>query len=208
SKNSLESITCFGNTNLSDLCLLKTINIRENKLKSLPDQINLLTNLRELLVGSNCLTKLPSSINSLQYLEHLDVSDNQLTSQSLDVIKCMPSLRIFNITGNKNIKRLPKSLATCDNLYDLVIDVDNFEWPELQILQSSTPNILNYLITGEFSIDDNFDTNEKILNNEPSLKEEEIQSKVIENTQKEETMDCYNEDMLLAFKKQQEQKQQ
>lgn len=163
SKNSLESITCFGNTNLSDLCLLKTINIRENKLKSLPDQINLLTNLRELLVGSNCLTKLPSSINSLQYLEHLDVSDNQLTSQSLDVIKCMPSLRIFNITGNKNIKRLPKSLATCDNLYDLVIDVDNFEWPELQILQSSTPNILNYLITGEFSIDDNFDTNEKVI---------------------------------------------
>lgn len=150
SRNSIESLVTIGNRNLSDLWLLQTLNIRENQIKSLPIEINQLTNIRELLVGSNSLIELPLSINTLQYLEHLDLSDNQLTSQSIHVIKCMPSLRILNLTKNKNLKRLPRTLSTCDNLYDLLIDSENFEWPATKILQSTTAAILQYLTTGEF----------------------------------------------------------
>lgn len=152
-KNLIESLISIGNASLSDLWLLQTLNLRENRLKSLPNEINQLTNLRELLVGSNGLSQLPASINTLQYLEHLDVSDNKLTSQSIDVINCMPSLRILNLTGNRDLIRLPVTLATCDNLYDLLIDSENFEWPAVKILQSTTAAILQYLTTGEFSDD-------------------------------------------------------
>lgn len=160
-RNSIKSLVCSGNTNLSDLWLLQTLNLRENKLQSLPNEINQLTNLRELLVGSNGLSQLPPSINTLQYLEHLDVSDNQLTPQSLDVINCMPSLRILNLTGNRDLIRLPKTLATCDNLYDLLIDPENFEWPAVKILQSTTAAILQYLTTGEFN--NNIKSNNQVI---------------------------------------------
>ncbi|KAL5288451.1 LRSAM1 family protein [Megaselia abdita] len=119
----------------------------------------------------------------------------------------MPSLRILNLTGNRDLIRLPRTLATCDNLYDLLIDSENFVWPAVKILQSTTTVILQYLTTGEFNVsEDDFgrksNNRYEMLNNHGSRKEEEKIAK------REVDMDYDNDDMLLAFKRQQEQKQQ
>lgn len=148
--NQLTTITNCNNNSiglLSDLQLLRVLNLRFNRIKQLPDEIYKLENLRELLISNNQLTKLPQSINSLRYLEHLDVSNNNL--QSISQLSCMPNLQILNISNNKNLHQLPTTLATCDKLCDLILDQETIEWPSADIVSGGTEKIMRYLETGE-----------------------------------------------------------
>ncbi|XP_055387066.1 E3 ubiquitin-protein ligase LRSAM1-like [Condylostylus longicornis] len=145
--NRLTSFCSTPTGQLRDLSLLTTLDLRFNKIKLLPDEIYTLENLRELLLAKNNIVKLPKTIKSLKYLELLDISCNKV--QSIDEINLMPNLRILNISENKDLKRLPVMLYTCDNLRDLILDKDVIEWPEADILNQTTDSILKYLSTGE-----------------------------------------------------------
>lgn len=153
--NQLTTITNCNNNSiglLSDLQLIRILNLKFNRIKQLPDEIYKLENLRELLISNNQLVKLPQSINQLRYLEHLDVSNNNL--QSISELSCMPNLQILNISGNKSLCRLPTTLATCDKLCDLILDQETIQWPSVDILAGGTECIMRFLETGEHLADD------------------------------------------------------
>lgn len=101
--------------------------------------------MQELFLSHNFIDHLPQSINKLNNLELLDVSYNRL--QSINVIALMPKLRILNIQGNTTLNHLPKELATCDSLVDLVFDAEYITYPPSNIIDGGTAIILNYLLT-------------------------------------------------------------
>lgn len=104
---------------------------------------------------------MPSTINRLKKLELLDVSNNSLTD--IRVISFMPELRILNVSGNQSLKILPPELATCENLSDIVFDVELIESPSSDVLATGTHNILKFLSTGELTAASDYATEDKLL---------------------------------------------
>ncbi|XP_063702420.1 E3 ubiquitin-protein ligase LRSAM1-like [Culicoides brevitarsis] len=143
--NRLQSLK--GGGMLQDLHLLTTLNIADNQLKRLPDDIGRLENLRELFVANNQLGVLPPAINKLKKLVLLDISGNRLSS--IQEIVVMPSLKVLNVKGNAALHVLHGGLATCQDLMDIIFDVQNITEPPPEICRGGTANILKYLSTGE-----------------------------------------------------------
>lgn len=104
---------------------------------------------------------MPPTINRLKRLELLDVSNNNITD--LRVISFMPELRVINISGNQNLKILPPELATCENLNDLVFDIECISSPSADVLATGTHNILQFLSTGELSTASDYASEDKLL---------------------------------------------
>lgn len=134
-----------GGGQLPELNLLTVLNLSGNLFKRLPDDICRLENLRELIVARNCLVNLPSGLHRLRYLELLDLSYNRLAN--IASIAMMERLRILNVAGNK-ITQLPKMLATCEDLMDIIYDVEMVEDPPPEIGRGGTANVLKYLREG------------------------------------------------------------
>lgn len=94
------------------------------------------------------------------------MSNNDLTD--IRVISFMPELRILNVSGNKRLSTLPPELATCENLNDLVFDIECILSPSRDCLATGTQHILKYLSTGEltaatdYAIEDNILTQSKV----------------------------------------------
>ena len=103
------------------------------------------------------LLKLPSSINKLSKLELLDISNNKLTE--ITEINFLSQLRILNVSGNTKLTILPSTLSTCDNLSDLIFDIDNVLSPSKDVLLLGTQNILKFLETGIKTHVDNSEDN-------------------------------------------------
>lgn len=101
---------------------------------------------QELFLSKNQIATLPTAINKLQNLEILDISFNLL--KQIDQIVHMPKLRVIILNGNKQLRRLPIELATCDSLTDISVDVDTVEYPPLEVLTRGTLDILQFLLTG------------------------------------------------------------
>lgn len=112
-------------------------------------------------MSHNLLTQLPSTINRLKKLELLDVSNNNITD--IRFVSFMPELRVLNVSGNANLKTLPPELATCENLEDLVFDIDSISSPSADVLATGTHNILKFLSTGELTAPSDYATEDKIL---------------------------------------------
>lgn len=77
------------------------------------------------------------------------MSNNDLAD--IRVISFMPELRILNVSGNKRLSILPPELATCENLNDLVFDIECISSPSRDCLATGTQHILKYLSTGELT---------------------------------------------------------
>lgn len=75
----------------------------------------------------------------------------------------MPELRILNVSGNQNLKILPPELATCENLSDLVFDIECISSPSGDVLATGTHNILKFLGTGELTAVNDYATDDKFL---------------------------------------------
>lgn len=104
---------------------------------------------------------MPSTINRLRKLELLDISNNDITD--IRFISFMPELRILNISGNKNLKVLPPELATCENLNDVVFDLECISSPAADVLATGTKNILKFLSTGELTAAEDYATEDNVL---------------------------------------------
>lgn len=76
----------------------------------------------------------------------MDISNNNITE--ITEINFLSQLRILNISGNTKLTILPSTLSTCDNLTDLIFDIDNVLSPPKDVLLSGTQNILKFLETG------------------------------------------------------------
>ncbi|MFW9829379.1 MAG: zinc-ribbon domain-containing protein [Candidatus Thorarchaeota archaeon] len=111
-------------SSLSNLKMLKILDLSDNHLTRLPDEIGYLGNLNELYLNHNIIHKLPYSITKLKNLEILSIWGNQLTSLPQDMHQ-MGSLRILGASFNQ-LEKFPK-----------IID----EFPKLEILDLSNNKI-------------------------------------------------------------------
>lgn len=75
----------------------------------------------------------------------------------------MPELRVLNVSGNVTLKTLPPELATCENIDNLVFDIECISSPTADVLATGTHNILKFLSTGELTATDDYATDDKIL---------------------------------------------
>lgn len=104
---------------------------------------------------------MPSTINRLRKLELLDISNNDISD--IRSISFMPELRILNVSGNNCLSTLPPELATCENLHDLVFDVECISSPSRDVLATGVQNILKFLGTGEPANLHNYASEDKLL---------------------------------------------
>jgi Leucine-rich repeat (LRR) protein len=77
----------------------RCLNLRCNKLTSLPNSIAVLVNLEELLVDGNEITELPSSICQLKNLKVLACINNNITS--IRVLSSLDSLESLWLANNR-----------------------------------------------------------------------------------------------------------
>jgi Leucine-rich repeat (LRR) protein len=73
---------------------LKTLNLKSNRLRNLPESIGEIKSLENLNLRNNMLTQLPSSISSLTSLKSLDLHGNKLSSINVYLSKSILELEL------------------------------------------------------------------------------------------------------------------
>lgn len=118
---------------------LKFLDLRNNKLKTLPPEIGQLTNLNGLHLGQNELTALPPEIGKLKKLERLYLANNQLTELT-DAIGTLSNLTEIYLSSNrleflhpaigelKNLKQLSLSKNQLTVLPDEIKGLESLKW--------------------------------------------------------------------------------
>ncbi|XP_060091461.1 leucine-rich repeat-containing protein 63 [Heteronotia binoei] len=122
-------------TEVCDLKNLQILKLRNNPIKSIPEDIKKLKDLRTLVMSFNLLTELPSWLFMLQNLELLDVCYNELEYIS-NAISNARSLSCLIVEGNLlyalpcGILKLPLKCLKVENNF-----LHPFFWRELEQLQ-------------------------------------------------------------------------
>lgn len=141
-KNDLHSLEDGGQ--LSDLYLIKVLNISSNKFSHLPSDIKYLVNVTELYVSDNMLKNITDNIQYMENLQILDVSNNKLKSLT-PVLGKLKYLRKLNITGNRELTEICPELCFARNLICLELDMEYITFPPVEICQQGTREIMRYL---------------------------------------------------------------
>lgn len=123
---------------------LQFINISNNKLSSLPNEINLLTNLREICLNCNKFDAIPTCLFACEKLETLLISDNQIKEIDVEGLGRLTKLTILDL-GNNNIATVPPELGNLRNIRSLTLDGNAFRVPRPQVLVKGTESIMAYL---------------------------------------------------------------
>ena len=103
--NLSHNLLLFLPPGIGQLPKLEVLDIRFNRLKSIPTEISHLVELKQLRMSSNHILKLPESIRACLCLEELDLSSNKLRSFP-DFIMFLPNLKKLNLRAN-SICKLP-----------------------------------------------------------------------------------------------------
>lgn len=141
--NKLQSLE--GGGQLSDLYLIKVLNLSSNKISQLPHDIKYLVNLTELHIPNNLIMTIPESIQYLESLQVLDVSSNKLRNLTPSLGK-LKNLRKLSITDNTELDELCSELCLATNIVQIELDGSQFKFPPSEICSSgSTETIMRYL---------------------------------------------------------------
>ncbi|XP_038209177.1 E3 ubiquitin-protein ligase LRSAM1-like [Zerene cesonia] len=129
---------------LSDLYLIKTLNISYNCFTHLPKNIRFLSSLTELHLNNNLFEQIPDEIKFLVALKVLDLSANKLKvlNPSLGNLK---SLRKLNITENKDLKEICVELCHASNLISIELDYNQYVMPPATVAIKGTEEIMKFL---------------------------------------------------------------
>ncbi|CAG9783083.1 unnamed protein product [Diatraea saccharalis] len=141
-ENKLDSLD--GGGLLSDLYLIKVLNISSNKFSKIPNDIKYLVNLTELYVQENYLQFIPDSIEALQNLKIFNLSRNRLKHLT-PAIGNLKNLRKLVITENDTLKELCPELCLATNIVSIEIDAAEFIFPPSDIVSLGTEEIMKYL---------------------------------------------------------------
>ncbi|KOC67473.1 E3 ubiquitin-protein ligase LRSAM1 [Habropoda laboriosa] len=142
--NKLTSL--LGGGALSDLSLLVVLDIHGNEFTNLPSDIMCLASLKELYLQDNNIRKLPNEIVHLSKLNILNVAKNSLKLLP-ETIGKLKQLTTLDISYNKSLHKLPKSLGYAQQLAQLNIDGLNLSYPPQDILNGGTIVIIAFLAT-------------------------------------------------------------
>ena len=110
--------------NLKDLQILNASNSSLINIKPLSD----LTNLRSLDLSDNNLKSIPSEISALKQLESINLEGNSIESYP-DVLSELTSLKKLDLS-HTNIKNLPESFGNLTSLEELILPAWIAEFPE------------------------------------------------------------------------------
>ncbi|CAH2989981.1 unnamed protein product [Chilo suppressalis] len=140
--NKLETLN--GGGLLSDLYIIKVLNISSNKFLQIPYDIKYLVNLTELYVQDNFIEFIPDSIESLQNLRIFNLSRNRLKCLTPYLGKLI-NLRKLIISENNTLKELCPELCFATNIISIEIDAENFIFPPSEVVSLGTEEIMKYL---------------------------------------------------------------
>ncbi|KAF8624639.1 hypothetical protein AX15_005792 [Amanita polypyramis BW_CC] len=114
---SINRITDLSEAFLDNIPGLHTLNLRSNRLQSLPWYFERINNLTFLDLANNQLKKFPLVLTSMETLSFLDLSFNELEELPNDISR-LRALSELRVAGNK-ITRLPSTLADLRHLRTL-----------------------------------------------------------------------------------------
>ncbi|VDN01908.1 unnamed protein product [Thelazia callipaeda] len=121
--------------------ILRSLDLSQNKIQTLPISIGLFSNLKQLHLSHNKLDRLPDEIGVLKKLEVLDLSCNRLDILP-ESLAGLCSLKTLNLSKNK-ISHFPICichLAALDNL-DISSNLIEFLPEEIRLLKASELNL-------------------------------------------------------------------
>ena len=100
---------------LSSFNLITSLNLKSNRLRSLPESLGFLISLEKLNLRNNVLSNLPQSLNSISSLKILDLHGNKFSSIDINLNKSLLELEL----GWNNLRFIPKSLEALSSLEKL-----------------------------------------------------------------------------------------
>lgn len=100
---------------LSDMRLLKHLNLGGNQLTGIPSELGDLANLRLLNLWSNQLTSIPPELGNLRSLEYLDISNNQLSGPIPPELGALHNLQSLGLSNNQ-LTAVPPELGNLTNI--------------------------------------------------------------------------------------------
>lgn len=116
---------------LSDLYLLRSLDLSENRLESLPSSFgSSLVNLRSLNLRDNKLSSLPDSFSALKHLTQVNLKKNKFKDFPLPLCD-VERLAGLDLQRNDDLTRLPHQLSRRrTTLKQLFVDAKNFDFPD------------------------------------------------------------------------------
>src|SRR5579872_359997 len=98
---------------------VRTLNLSNNRFTKIPEELGLLSNLKELILEKNQISHIPPSICQCKHIILLNFNSNKLTELPND-IGLLTNLTELSLTDNQ-ITHLPKSIDQCTNLHILYL---------------------------------------------------------------------------------------
>ncbi|XP_059149917.1 E3 ubiquitin-protein ligase LRSAM1-like isoform X2 [Physella acuta] len=132
-----------GGGEISDLSLLKILDLHNNELKCLPDDFGTLVSLQVLDLSGNRLKELPKSFENIPLLQTLNLRDNRFCTFPAVVCQ-LKRLRTLDISHN-SIDTLPVKLCFVKALETLILDVEKMKFPSEDVCRKSTAAVMMYL---------------------------------------------------------------
>lgn len=110
---------------------LRFLDLSKNKISTLPQALQSLSQLQALKIGNNAIAELPEDIDTFQFLTELDISNNALEKVP-STLGALVNLQVFNASGNA-LKSLPSTIGHCRMLRSVNVDAN----PKLKLLPRS-----------------------------------------------------------------------
>ena len=151
---------------LGDLMQLEVLDLHNNLLKNIPPSLVKLTNLKSLNLSDNHIRTLPNDIGDLISLSALELSRNELQFVPVSVLQCtslttlslhsnvlevlpdaigtLPLLTKLDISGNR-IKYLPFSIGFSNSLKELILFGNPLEQPPIEEALKNLTHVMWYM---------------------------------------------------------------
>ncbi|OJJ13929.1 hypothetical protein BKI52_45005 [marine bacterium AO1-C] len=122
---------------VGQLSQLKMLNLCANALESIPESIGKLQQLQYFNLDSNQLKSLPHNIGKLTQLEWLELGQNKLEKLPKSIGQ-LQNLRYLNLSHNQ-LKDLPVALSKLENLTELYLEGNPVSHSLIKHLQTQMP---------------------------------------------------------------------
>lgn len=129
---------------INQLSCLVTLDIRGNRLSTLPPEIGTLFSLQDVVLSMNRFKEVPPILYQLPQLLAIVASDNQIAALDIDSLLKLSKLSVLDVANN-SIAQVPPALCMLPELKSLKLEGNVFKIPRPAVLAKGTPAVLDYL---------------------------------------------------------------